>query len=54
MFRSMIRKPGQAKTLVRTGDERVAVTGDLQEGQELLVKEVKVNTNNNKKMGPPM
>jgi len=40
--------------VVRTGDERVAVTGDLQEGQELLVKEVKVNTNNNKKMGPPM
>ena len=41
--------------VIRTGDERAAVTGDIQEGQEVLVKEVKVNTNNNnKRMGPPM
>ena len=40
--------------VVMTGDERVAVKGDLQEGQKLLVKEVKgTNSSNNRgPMGP--
>lgn len=40
--------------VVMTGDERAAVTGDLQVGDKLLVKEVKVTTNNKTKMGPPL
>ncbi len=41
--------------VVRTGDENVAITGDLQEGQNVLVKEAKVNTNNSKtNMRPPI
>ena len=40
--------------VVMTGDEKAAVTGDLQEGQKLLVKEAKVTTNNSKMGGPPM
>ena len=51
-------KTGESKDVpvqvVMTGDDRVAVTGDLQEGQKLLVKEVKsTNSSNNRRpMGP--
>jgi len=49
-------KTGQSKDVtvqvVMTGDDRVAVKGDLQEGQKLLVKEVKGTSNANNNRGP--
>jgi len=36
------------------GTDRTAVEGDLQEGEELVVKTTKATSSSNKRMGPPM
>ena len=37
-----------------TGEDRIAVEGDLQPGDELLVRTTSATSTSNKRMGPPM